>query len=189
MSKKCLSLALVLFLLISSIAEAKSMFEENFDREQKELKSGGRAVAMSLAATAIPVVLGGTFIYGNSEGFGLTLALGGLVLGPGTGHFYAEQTGRGLTGIGIRLGVALGGAYLISLIKEDLHPDTRVFTEGIGFLVVSSAILAHGIYDIFTTPSSVRKYNESLLEENSLRLVPEINLVNESYGLSIVYNF
>jgi len=47
----------------------------------------------------------------------------------------------------------------------------------------------HGIYDICTTPSSVGKYNESLLEGNSLRLVPEVNPVNERCGLSIVYSF
>lgn len=189
MCKKYLSLTFVLLLIMPSIVEAKSMFEENFEHEQKELKSEGRALAMSLAATVTPLLLGGAFLSGDSEDIGLCIALGGLVAGPSLGHFYAKQTGRGLKGIGIRAAIVVGGAYLISSKTEELHPDCRVMAFGYGVLAAGTLIFIHGMYDTFTAPSSVRKYNKSLMEENSLRLVPEINLVNESYGLSIVYNF
>ena len=189
MSKKCLSLALVLLLVIPSIAEAESLFEENFEREQKELKSEGQALTMSLVATAAPVVLGGVFLSGSNDEAGLALAFGGLIAGPSTGHFYAGQTKRGLIGIGIRAAIVAGGTYLIYSATGDQHPDSRGFSEGAGIIAVSAVTLIHGMYDIFTAPSSVRKYNESLLEENSLILVPEVDPFNESYGLSIVYNF
>lgn len=189
MSKKYLSLILALLLLVPSMAEAQSMFEENFEREQEELKSESTALLGSLTGTVVPFVMGGMLFSGDSEDFGLGLALAGLIVGPSTGHFYAKQTGRGFKGIGIRLGIALGGAYLISSGTEEQHPDSRAFATGLGIIAVGTVTLIHGIYDICTTPSSVRKYNESLLEANRLRLVPEVDPFNESYGLSIVYNF
>lgn len=189
MFKKCLSLSLVLLLLLPAVVEARSMFEENFEREQKELKSESTALLGSFAVTAAPVVIGLTSSSGGSEDFGLSLAFAGLLLGPGTGHFYAKQTGHGLKGIGIRLAIALGTGYLISKSTEGLHPDETVMTGALGVFAGGTIILVHGIYDMCTTPSSVRKYNESLVEENSLRLVPEADPFNETYGLSLVYDF
>ncbi len=189
MSKKYLSLSLVLLLLIPVIVGAKSMFEENFEREQKELKSESTALLGSLTVTAAPVFIGAMSFSGNSEDFGLSLAFAGLLVGPSAGHFYANQTGRGLKGIGIRLAIALGTSYFISKSTEGHHPDETVMTGGLGVLGGGALILIHGIYDMCTTPSSVRKYNESLMEENSLRLVPEVDPFNESYGLSLVYGF
>lgn len=58
MFKKYRSLILVLLLLALAISEAKSMFEENFEREQKELKSESTVLLGSFAMTAAPVFLG-----------------------------------------------------------------------------------------------------------------------------------
>lgn len=189
MPKKCLSLALVLLFLIPSMSKAKSMFEESFEREQKELKRESQALAISLAATVTPILLGGALSSGDTEEFGLTIGLAGLVLGPSTGHFYAGQTGRGLTGIGIRAAIVVGGAYLVSSATEEQDPFSRGFGVAVGIMAVSAVALVHGIYDIFTTPSSVRKYNESLMKKNTLRMIPKVDPFNESYGLSVVYNF
>jgi len=189
MFKKSLGLILVLFLLMPSMVKANSMFEENFKREQKKLKSESAALLGSLAATAIPSFLGWGFLTGNAEEFGLALTLSGLIAGPSMGHFYANQKGRGFTGIGIRLAIILGGYYLTSEAIEEQHPDSELYAAIIGIIAVGSVTLVHGIYDILTTPSSVRRYNESLKNKKSLRLVPEVDPYNESYGLSIVYNF
>ena len=72
---------------------------------------------------------------------------------------------------------------------EGLHPDETVMTGLLGVFAGGAIILGHGIYDMCTTPSSVRKYNESLMEGNNLRLVPEADPFNETYGLSLVYGF
>ncbi len=189
MFKKYVGLSLVLLLLTPSIVEAKSMFEENFEREQKELKSGGQAVGLSLAATGMPLILGGTLLFGDSEELGLSIGFGSIVLGPSIGHFYAGQTGRGIQGIAIRSGIVAGATGLGYWVTRDSHPDVRGFTVMCYILLGGLLSGVHGLYDICTTPSSVRKYNESLMEENSLRLVPEVDPFNESYGLSIVYNF
>ncbi len=189
MFKKYLSLIFVLFLIVPSMAEAESMFEENFEREQNELKSGSTALLGSFALTAVPVFIGLTSSSGGSEDFGLSLAFAGLILGPSTGHFYANQPGRGLKGIGIRLAIALGTGYFMSKSAEGLHPDETAMIGGLGVLGGGALILVLGIYDMCTTPSSARRYNESLINEAHLRLVPEVDPINKNYGLSMVYNF
>ena len=188
MFKKYLSPTLVLLLLVPAVAEAKSMFEENFEREQKELKSGKTALLGSFAATLAPIAAGGLLLSGGSEEFGLSLAFAGLLVGPSAGHFYAGQTKRGMTGMGIRLLVAAGGAYFISH-SEEHHPDSGGWAFAYTGWIVGGVMLLHGIYDICTTPSSVRKYNKSVLEESTLKVVPEVDPFNESYGLSVVYTF
>lgn len=196
MLKKCLSLILVSFLLVPSVANAKSMFEESFEREQRELKSEGLAFTMSLAASTIPVVMGGAFLSERSGNevrvngrLALSLASTGIILGPSTGHFYAGQTGRGIKGVAIRSGILAGTIGIAYMATTGGHSDVKDLIAYGAFIIGGIISSLHGIYDICTTPSSVRKYNESLLEENSLILVPEINLVDESYGLSVVYKF
>lgn len=188
MFKKYLRLTLVLLLLVPAIAEAKSMFVENFKSEQKKLKSEGQALVMSLLATTTPVVLGGTFFSGNNEEAGLTLALGGLIAGPSFGPFYAGQTKRGMTSMGIRLLVAAGGAYRISSRPEEQYSNSDTCAFAYTGWIVDAVMLIPGIFDICTAPSLVREYNQSILEEKSLRLIPEVNSLNENYGVSVFYN-
>jgi hypothetical protein len=128
MSKKYLNLSLALLLMAPFIVEAKSMFEENFEREQKELKSESTALLGSLACTAAPLILAGTLISGNSEEFGLCIGFGGVVLGPSLGHFYAEQPGRGIQGIMIRTSIVVGITGFSCLVTKDSDPDSRGFT-------------------------------------------------------------
>jgi len=189
MFKKCLSLSLVLLLMTPLIVETKSMFEENFEREQKELKSESTALLGSLACTVAPLILAGTLVSGNSEDFGLCIGFGSVVLGPSLGHFYAEQPGRGIRGIMIRTSIVAGATGFGYLATRDSDPDSRGFTVMGAILLGGLLSCAHGVYDICTTPSSVRKYNESLRYEAGLKLVPETDPLNEAYGLSLVYGF
>src|SRR6266550_4057581 len=55
-------------------------------------KSPGTAVALSLASTVAP--MGAGLAAGNATG--AWLFLGGLVIGPSVGHFYAGQVVRGV---------------------------------------------------------------------------------------------
>jgi hypothetical protein len=196
MSRKFLGLILALFLLIPSLAKAESMFERNFEREQKGLKSEGLAFTMSLAATAVPIVLGSTALTENTGNevrvngnLALPLISTGLFLGPSIGHFYAGQTKRGLQGIAIRLGIVAAAAGITFTIVRNEPSD--IGGQIVGGAMIAGGIISslHGIYDIFTTPSSVRKYNESLKNKASLMFVPEIDPYNESYGVSVVCNF
>jgi len=185
-SKKCLSLSLVLLLLTPAIAKAKSMLEENFEREQKSLKSEWIAMSGSFIATAGPSFVGYKLA---DKGYGVPLLVGGLIVGPSAGHFYAGQTGRGIKGIVMRGGILVLAAVVGCELDRNASPDSEGLAVGFSLLIGGLLGYAHGIYDICTTPSSVRKYNKSLLEENSLRLVPEVNPVDKRYGLSIVYGF
>ena len=189
MFRKCLSLIVVLFLLVPSIVEAKSMFEENFKSEQNQLKSENTALLSSLAATAIPVALGGTLLFGNSAEAGLALVSMGIILGPSTGHFYANHKGRGFAGIATRIVIVAGATGIGCIMDKDAHPDVSGLAI-LGMMIIGGAISSlHGIYDICTAPSSVRNYNESLKNKTSLMLIPQIDPYNESYGVSLVCNF
>jgi hypothetical protein len=65
-------------------------------------KSPGTALALSLGSTAGPMLAG----VGLSNGY---LFLGGLVIGPSVGHFYAGQLGRGFATVGLRgIGTVVG---------------------------------------------------------------------------------
>lgn len=196
MFKKCLCSIIVLSLLIPAMVEAKSMFEESLLPEQEGLKSEGLAFTMSLAATAVPIAIGSMALTersGNEVRVNGNLALPlistGLFLGPSIGHFYAGQTKRGIQGIAIRLGIVAAAAGITFMIVRNEPSDIGGQIVG-GAMVVGGIISSlHGIYDISTAPSSVRKYNESLKNKKSFMFIPEIDPYNENYGISVVYNF
>src|SRR5882672_10381867 len=57
--------------------------------------SPGRAFLYSFFGTAIPVGVGGATALGNNElSAGSLVAIGGAVVGPSLGHFYAQRYGR-----------------------------------------------------------------------------------------------
>lgn len=67
-------------------------------------KSPGGALALSLGSTAVPMAAGVA-----AGGGGGWVFLGGLVVGPSVGHFYAGQVGRGLGTVALRgAGTAVG---------------------------------------------------------------------------------
>lgn len=76
-----------------------------------ELLNPWKAVRASLAATTLPIAAGITV---DPEELAAILVLGGVVLGPSAGHFYARQAPRALSGIALRAGLtgaALASAY------------------------------------------------------------------------------
>jgi hypothetical protein len=74
-------------------------------------KSPGTAFALSFFSTAVPVAVGA----GMGNGGGAGVFLGGVVVGPSVGHFYAGQVTRGLVTAGLRgAGTAL---FINSLVN------------------------------------------------------------------------
>lgn len=153
----------------------------------KKPKSENTAILLSLGATIIPCTVG-WFTHPTSLiiGFGM-----GTILGPSVGHFYAEQSGHALWGIGIRaLGIGAGIAtmragYGKKTIFDEPENSGLVLT-GLGLLGVTGVYM---LYDIFEASSSVRKYNESIKKTDNVYFVPKIDLKEENYGLSLVYYF
>ena len=73
-------------------------------------KSPGAAFALSFGFTVVPMAAG---VGAGGNGAGAALFLGGLVIGPSVGQFYAGRVGRGLGTIALRgLGTAAGIASL-----------------------------------------------------------------------------
>ncbi len=111
----------------------------------------------------------------------------GVIVGPSVGHFYAGNYMRGFVSVGLRAGIAgLGFLGVVETYSSDI--GGAIICAVIGG-VTCIALLASGIYDIWTCPDAVRKYNKSVRGYGGLYLAPEINIENESYGLTLGYSF
>jgi hypothetical protein len=178
MKIKFFKFSLIFLLFIPIFIDGKAIMQENFKQKEHGLKSKKASLYWSIGATVIPFAAGIALKYDG------LIAYSALVIGPSMGHFYAAQVSRGLATIGLRLsssllaGIALGG-----LLSEE--------NGGIKSLYLFSFVVFFGsvVYDIYTAPASVQKYNESLLKKTSLRLIPEVNPIDRSYSLSLVYCF
>lgn len=161
--------------------------EGQFQTQLPKEKSKSVAVNWSMGATLFPIMLGVSgFSFVPAQG---VLVCAGIAFGPSMGHFYAHQWLRGFATTGLRIGLGYLGAMagLYSLYSIEFDDASPVF-----FLVsIGSAagIIGSVIYDWATAPASVQKYNEGLKTKFDLNFVPNIDIKEKKYGLSVVYNF
>jgi hypothetical protein len=133
-------------------------------------KSPGTALALSLGATTVPYLFAAIANRGNDDGGNevsdlLVLA---LFAGPAVGHFYAGQPGRGLTGVGVRIGITGAMALLgPSGALGDCRNQWVCLPPGL--VIGALAVMASAIVDIAAAPGSARKTNA---ERAHLVLVP-----------------
>ncbi len=161
------------------------------DRKPVELKNSSTAVGASLAGTFLPSLpllacMGGRDVDGYIVTGSIVLSLSGFIIGPSAGHFYAENSARGYKSIGLRTVFTLVGAgAAISAISSapDMEAGATIF------IASGICILGSVAYDIFTCSNSVEKYNQSIRDQGGLYFSPEIDIQNESYGLSLSYRF
>jgi hypothetical protein len=146
------------------------------------------ALMFSFLGTAVPVVVGYERIRlanlkSDESAAGALLVLGGLVIGPSLGHFYAGEPGRASFGIGLRvLSLAgLAGAAAVSWENESTGSEALA----IGFLGLGSAVV---IADIAGAPKSARRHNQKL-RENALRLQPVAATGSRGSGLALTVTF
>lgn len=141
-------------------------------------KSKRTALYLSLTATIVPCVIGLAI-----KPTGWVAIPIGLTFGPGAGHFYANQWGRGLKTAGLRLGIGALGVLGVVLVGQ---PEP----ENVGAQLVIASIAGAGVvglvvYDIATAPASVRKYNESIGIIGRLDFMPRLDVRNRNYGLLV----
>ncbi len=152
-------------------------------------KSENMAVYLSVVSTIVPIGAGIALRTQEPEGLGAGLIISGLLIGPSAGHFYAQQWGQGFKTIGVRVGLGFGVLLTSATIASKFIDPTEDIISNVAaascLAIAGVAVAAHGIYDITTTPKSVRKYNEKLNPE----LKPEINLRDQRYSLGLVYRF
>lgn len=160
--------------------------------EMVRLKSPATAMYWSLGSMVLPSVplivsstVGQTHEFIGPTGVGLCVT--GVIVGPSMGHFYAGNYRRGFASIGLRAGiVGLGFLGFVGAYSSDVE---GAIACAIICGATGIALLASGIYDIWTCPDAVEKYNQSVRGYGGLYLAPEINLTEKSYGLTLRYSF
>jgi hypothetical protein len=162
------ALALTLVATLSLVSGAAARAEELSDGATSGPKSTTVATLVSVIGTAVPVAVG-IHAWNKTDGDqGAGMILGGYLLGPALGHFYAGRPNAAFGGMALRLVpiVLLGGAVSASWDAPSKAADV---------MAVGSALLATGIvaWDIGRTSNSVRAYNEEHAHPRvSLGLVP-----------------
>jgi hypothetical protein len=118
------------------------------------IKSPSGAFLYSFLGTVVPgaVALAAS---GPEDDATALLFLGGAVVGPSFGHFYAGRPGRAFAGIGIRSASVLGLAIAVGTSWD--NPNT-----GSDVLAVASLVVGGGsmIFDIADAPHSARLHNQ-----------------------------
>lgn len=166
------------------------------ERESLELKSPTTASLYSLGATLLPAIPAWIFLdSGNYNEFlfwGCFISsVSGIVIGPSVGHFYAGNTKRGFMSAGFRTvstGVFLWSGYGFLRVVSDLDFENTglyFWTAVVSGIVTTGSI----VFDLWTCPNSVEKYNRSVSGYRGFYLSPEIDIKDESYGLSLSYRF
>ncbi len=125
------------------------------------LRSPFLAFALSAIATGVPIAYGLSLDGTKNETAGGLLFAGGLILGPAVGFFYGEEWGRGMTGVGIRAGLAGVSVLLMAGSASSSHS----FGEAIGGAMVVGAlgVLAVGvdaIYDLIVVGPTISEQND-----------------------------
>lgn len=151
----------------SSAVEADTTTRNTVSRTAEQ-KSVGRAVTYSLGGTLGPLLVRAASDAPPAD----MLLVAGLLAGPSIGHLYAQKEGRALINILTR--GAIAGVGILSFIAT-FNPV--LLTLG-GLLFAG-----HAIYDIATTPRSVREYNDR--SSASFDIAPAARPRSGQVGLSL----
>ena len=129
-------------------------------------------MSQAVVNTVTPVATGygmvKLFDSNTMETVGATLAVYGLIVGPSTGNFYANDYLRGGLGTLTRI----GAAFLLQNATSEVFG--REFADALGvddksvslgdadIIVGSTLMLGTIVYNIFTAPVSAREYNRKM---------------------------
>lgn len=159
-----------------------------------KLKSENTAYHWSLYGTLAPIgasiVIGASHI--DKQGTSIIILLGsGLIFGPSLGYFYGGRPGRGLTGAGIRVGLAAATAVATAQAAEATKDEFLNFSAFGVFSLGLAAVTVSSIVDIKHVKAAVRKHNRSLLEkrEKMLSITPAYFAQHGAPGLNMQVQF
>lgn len=167
-----------------------------YEGEMPELKNSTTAALFSMGATFLPTIPFWISLNGGNYSESLLwgsfiISVSGIIIGPSAGHFYAGNKSRGLKSIGFRAvsssAFLLSSCGVLSVVNDVSFGNVELY---IAIAIVSGvATVGSVVFDIWTCPNSVEKYNRSVRDYRGFYLSPEIDLTNESYGLSLSYRF
>jgi hypothetical protein len=125
-------------------------------------KSPGVALGLSLLGTAGGYAAIAAGSENGNEGL-VWLGLGGILVGPSLGHFYAGESGRAIGHSLIRLG-AVGTMFAGAVITfADCWDDEDGDCGSVGpVIIVGGAVLGVGstVYSIADAPAAARRHNQ-----------------------------
>lgn len=159
------------FLVIFLSMQMVSLAQPELGRS-RYLKSVSEARNRALTGTVLPVATGvlATKVFKSEtvQTIGASLAVYGLIMGPSTGNFYAEDYLRGSLGAAVRLGV---GYYLLrdatrelmgKQVSESLGWDNKdVEITDTRFLIGAGVFLGSMVYNVLSSKASVKEFNRS----------------------------
>ena len=150
-----------------------------------ELKSETGAVLWSVFGTLVPVGAGmATKVF--------LLSVAGFMIGPSLGYIYGGETGRGLTGIGIRAGIA-GATVLVTYAAVSGQKGWDAFWSDLGAILIVGAIggvaiIIDAAYDILNVGNYIKEKNDAR-RRLSFAISPTYSLKTGSKGIAMQIHF
>lgn len=172
-----------LFLFLAINFQSQGQSEVSVNTAADEIKTTSKARSIAFTNTLSPIALGlGTVTWSENntiETAGAVLAVYGLIMGPSTGNFYAEDYQRGTIGMAART----VGAYLMADATREIFgndfadaltiDDKKVSLTDTKVLIGGVLVLGSMVYNILSTQASVEEYNNSR-SRFSVRFNPDI---------------
>ncbi len=155
-------------------------------------KSAETAGALSFFSTAAPI--GAAIWLGNMDGVHDDvppwMAVGGLILGPSAGYYYAGMTKRGLIGIGIRTTLLVGTAVAVELAEKENCGWEGCRNESVPTIVLigTGTLLVATMADIILVQEYVKKRNRAF-REGSWMVTPVYFAGQDAGGLQLQITF
>jgi hypothetical protein len=183
--------------LAQALVDSAEVASENHTASAEKAhspKSPSKALSLSLVSTGVPLIIGLGLAVADApapaDTYSAILILGGVVVGPSVGHFYAGNTGHGVLTIGLRsVGLAGGtlGLYLWAI--AEVENVESVGALGIIIFVPSAALmLGSAVYDIATASGAARKYNEKK-RLSRFSIGPTYIAAESTPGIAVKYRF
>jgi hypothetical protein len=140
-------------------------------------KSPATAVGLSVLATAAPIYLSFQFLHSSSADAFVYLFLGGIVIGPSTGQFYAGSAGTGALGMIIRgVGTGLFLSALVDAFPRCDDEETSCRGGGETKAVIGMAALAGGaLYSLIDGALAAKRFNKRQLEAREFGWSPALS--------------
>jgi len=117
-----------------------------------------RASAISLASTLVPCAIGAASFVSDAPEAGWMLGAPAIMLGPATGYLYGGLPGRGLAGVGLRL-----GAGVLTVLGVGSMFDESSDSTGGAYVALAGAVVVAGsaVFDLALVGRDVRRKNLS----------------------------
>jgi len=174
------------------LGQKRQLLDSSFSTPNRIIpdpKSEGTAFVLSFAGTLIPSLAGWLDMHSDDGGVNSFVMFGsGLVFGPSLGYFYGGRPGRGLSGIGIRLGLSaatLGAAFIAGSSTDGWDGLDRA---AVAFYVGTGVVAAAALADVALVPGAVRKHNRSL-QEKAFTITPAYFAQHGAPGVKVQLHF